>query len=176
MSVTNDRPCLAPTLGKVLAHRPRMLATADNSIAVVVYLDEVMSPDNADGKVRGQTDVDGGTQAVRPGHDRTERSPRPVLRANKRAHLATAGQPIADCHYVEVYLCTPVQHHASSHRASLKSEGWSFRKFGPRTVEPTIMVQFVYLVCLVTSNSRMSFELWGRPWEGMYCTGSPLPA
>jgi hypothetical protein len=66
MRRADHRPGLNPALLKVLAHRLGVLVAANHPITVVVYLDQPWPPDDADGQVRGQADVDRRAQALRP--------------------------------------------------------------------------------------------------------------
>ena len=61
-----------------------MLAAADRPVAVVVDLDVLRSPNDADGEVGGEAQADGRAQALRPRLDGAERRPRPVHRPDQR--------------------------------------------------------------------------------------------
>jgi hypothetical protein len=125
--LADDRPRLLPALGEVLPHRPGVLAAANDPIAVVVNLDEARPPDDADGQVRGEADVDCRAQALRPRLDRAERRPRPVHRPDQAAHLAAPGEEgvrvlrggrrVALAHFLRLHFLA-----ASDNRATNKCE------------------------------------------------------
>jgi hypothetical protein len=70
----NHWPRFLPAFSKVLSHRARMFAAANDTIGVVVELDKSRAPDDADGQIRGQADADRRAQALRPPDRRSQRS------------------------------------------------------------------------------------------------------
>ena len=79
----DDRPRLLEALREVPPQQPGVLASANDSVAVVVDLDEARPPDDADGEVRCEANIDGRAQTLRPRLDGAERRPRPVHRPDQ---------------------------------------------------------------------------------------------
>ena len=94
VSFADHRPGFAPAFLEVLTHRRGMFIAANHPIAIIVQLNQLRPPDDANRQIRRETDADRRPKTLRPGLYPSERRLRPVHGADHPTHFPSSEQEI----------------------------------------------------------------------------------